>query len=544
MFIHDERCRITKRFGGAVAVGDVSVAVRAGEVHAIVGENGAGKSTLMRVLAGLLVPDEGTVRVHGHDVTGDARAALEAGVSLVHQELSLVPEMSVAENIMLGAFPARAGLISGKDLLGGAEAALREIGVSIDLREPVARLSVSLRQFVEIARAVARKPKVLILDEPTATLTPAETTYLLEMLRRLAAGGLAIVYISHRLPEVFGIGDRITVLRDGRHVDTRHAGDVPLDELVSLMVGRELQRDLQVVRNARPGEVVLSARGITAPRVHGVDLDVRAGQIVGLGGLVGAGRSELVRAVLGVDARTGGEVTVRVDGRVRRVGSYGSAVRSGIAYVPEERRTDGLALSLSVSDNIALPNRRALARAGVLNPRRQNAFATELASTGRPAPGDPGPPVGDTGGDVVPPARPGRAAARGDGPRRRGVRVVRAGVRRPRRGDHRPPRAEGQGRPVVAGERGGGLPAVQRRARAHRPGRVARRVPAARLGAGPGGGAGRAARAGGGDRGQGRAAPGPALPGRAAAAAGGAGRGSVSAAAPSSTARRSSPESR
>jgi ABC-type sugar transport system ATPase subunit len=370
---------ITKRFGGAVAVNDVSVSVRAGEIYALVGENGAGKSTLMRILAGVLTPDEGTVKIGGELVDGGTRAALDAGIALVHQELSLVPEMTVAENIMLGSFPTKSGVISSKAMIQRAGDALREIGVSIDLHEPVSRLSVSLRQFIEIARAVARKPRVLILDEPTATLTPAETDYLLQMLKRLAEGGLAIVYISHRLPEIFAICERVTVLRDGRLIDTVNTTDITPDALVDKMVGRELKRDLEVQRVSNPGEVVLSARGVTAPKVHGLDLDVRAGEIVGLGGLVGAGRSEFVRAMLGVDFRAAGEVTVNVDGQTRRVNSYQSAVHNGIAFVPEERRQDGLALTMSVSDNIALPNRDHLSRAGVISPDKQTAFAKELA---------------------------------------------------------------------------------------------------------------------------------------------------------------------
>jgi ABC-type sugar transport system ATPase subunit len=370
---------ITKRFGGAVAVNDVTVSVRAGEIYALVGENGAGKSTLMRILAGVLSPDEGLVKIDGQPIEGGTRAALDAGIALVHQELSLVPEMTVAENIMLGSFPTKAGMIHSKEMLEYAGAALREIGVSIDLHEPVSRLSVSLRQFIEIARAVARKPRVLILDEPTATLTPAETDYLLAMLKRLAEGGLAIVYISHRLPEIFAICERVTVLRDGRLIQTMEIGDTTPDALVDKMVGRELKRDLAVRRESDPGEVILSARGVTAPRVEGIDLDVRAGQIVGLGGLVGAGRSEFVRAMLGVDPRTGGEVSVNVDGKVRRINSFQSAVKHGIAFVPEERRHDGLALSMSVSDNIALPNRRELAKAGVISPGKQAAFAKKLA---------------------------------------------------------------------------------------------------------------------------------------------------------------------
>ncbi len=369
---------ITKRFGGAVAVDGVSVAVRAGEVHAIVGENGAGKSTLMRMLAGVLVPDEGRVLVDGAPIEAGTRAALDAGIALVHQELSLVPEMTVAENIMLGSFPSRSGMISSKEMQRFAAEGLREIGVEIDLNEPVSRLSVSLRQFIEIARAVARKPRVLILDEPTATLTPAETSYLLDMLRRLAGNGLAIVYISHRLPEIFSTCDRVTILRDGQVVDAMPIADITPQELVDKMVGRELERDLEVTRVSTPGDVVLSARGITAAGVNGIDLDVRAGEIVGLGGLVGAGRTELVRAILGVDPRTGGEVTVTEDGRVRRIGSYQSAVRNKVAYVPEERRTEGLALSMSVTDNIVLANRGELSRGGVFT-GKQAAFAQKFA---------------------------------------------------------------------------------------------------------------------------------------------------------------------
>jgi ABC-type sugar transport system ATPase subunit len=370
---------IVKRFGGVVAVNDVSVAVRAGEIHALVGENGAGKSTLMRILAGVIPPDEGEVRIDGHIVEGGTRNALDAGIALVHQELSLVPEMTVAENIMLGAFPASAGVIRTREMYAFAAAALEEIGIAIDLHEPVTRLSVSLRQFIEIARAVARKPRVLILDEPTATLTPAETTYLLDMLKRLAAGGLAIVYISHRLPEIFATCDQVTVLRDGRHVGSGAVKDTNPDALVDQMVGRELKRDLEIRRSARPGEVVLAARGVTAARVFDVDLDVRAGEIVGLGGLVGAGRSELVRAMLGVDPRSGGDVSVTVGEKTHRITSFQSAVRAGVAFVPEERRLDGLALTMSVSDNIALPNRKELANGGVIRPSAHARFAQRLA---------------------------------------------------------------------------------------------------------------------------------------------------------------------
>ncbi len=376
-----EATSVVKRFGGATAVDDVSVQVRAGEIYGIVGENGAGKSTLMRMLAGILTPTEGVVTVDGRPLEGGAKGAIEAGIALVHQELSLVPEMTSAENIMLGAFPTSYGFIKSKDLRKIANDAIEEIGVGVDLDERVARLSVALRQFVEIARAVARKPRVLILDEPTATLTPAETDYLLAMLQRLAGRGLAILYISHRLPEIFTICDRVTVLRDGRHIKTMDIGDTTPDDLVDQMVGGELKADLQVHRDVELGEVVLDARGVQAPGVNDIDLQVRAGEIVGLGGLVGAGRTELVRAILGVDPRTAGDVTITVAGETKRITSYQSAIDSGAAYVPEERRTDGLALTMSVVDNITLPNRGKLSTYGVLMPKQITPFAQELSES-------------------------------------------------------------------------------------------------------------------------------------------------------------------
>ena len=378
-----EAHHIVKRFGGVAAVDGVSIAVPPGEIHGLVGENGAGKSTLMRVLAGILRPDGGDVLVDGERLeAGSARSALEAGISLVHQELSLVPEMTVAENINLGFTPSRVGFIRRAEQRRIATEALQEIHVTVDLDEPIARLSVALRQFVEIARAVARKPRVLILDEPTATLTPAETDYLLDMLQRLAERGLAIIYISHRIPEIFRICDRVTVLRDGKHVETVEISETRPQDLVEKMVGRELELDLQSHREPTiPGDVVLSATGVRAAGVNGVDLEVRAGEIVGLGGLVGAGRTELVRAMIGADIRTAGDVTVTSGGSTKRISSYQSAIASGVAYIPEERRTDGLALTMSVSDNIALPNRRRLSRNGVLMTRAIAGFAKTLADT-------------------------------------------------------------------------------------------------------------------------------------------------------------------
>jgi ribose transport system ATP-binding protein len=311
----------------------------------------------MRVMAGVIPQDAGEVRVEGRVLEKGAKSSIDAGIALVHQELSLVPEMTVAENIMLGYAPTRLGFTNSKALNAIAQKALDEIGVSVDLNERISRLSVALRQFVEIARAVAREPQVLILDEPTATLTPAETDYLLEMLQRLASAGMAIIYISHRIPEVFKIGNTVTILRDGKQVFNSTLADTTPESVVDQMVGRELKADLQSRRTANPGEVVLDAQGIRAPGVNGIDLTVREGEIVGLGGLVGAGRTELVRAIIGADNRTGGHVTITRKGKSATITTYQSAIRNGVAYVPEERRTDGLALTMNVADNITLTNR-------------------------------------------------------------------------------------------------------------------------------------------------------------------------------------------
>jgi ABC-type sugar transport system ATPase subunit len=374
-----EAKNIVKSFGGVRAVDDVSVSVMPGEIHAVVGENGAGKSTLMRMLSGIETPNSGEIFIDGKVLEPSAKDALDSGISLVHQELSLVPEMTVAENIMLGSFPTTAGFTKRKEMRKVAADALQEIGVSVDLDERISRLSVALRQFVEIARAIARNPKVLILDEPTATLTPAETDYLLNMLERLAAQGLAIIYISHRIPEVFAICHNVTILRDGKLVSTKAVSDSTPSGVIDAMVGRELRLEMQSRRKSMPGEVVLSAKGIKAPRVNDVDLEVCAGEIVGLGGLVGAGRTELMRAIIGADNKTAGSVTILTGGKKRQINSYMSAMRNGIAYVPEERRVDGLAMTMSVSDNIYLPNRKDLANSGIVNRGKAAKVAKNLA---------------------------------------------------------------------------------------------------------------------------------------------------------------------
>ena len=330
----------------------------------VIGENGAGKSTLMRVLCGELRPDIGRVYLDAQEMQHGVQAARRAGIAIVHQELSLVSELTVAENICLEDPPTRFGFVRTRARRDLALAALERAGVELDPDQQVGNLALAARQFVEVAKALRRNPKVLILDEPTAALTPQETKQLHRLLRDLLKDGISLVYISHRLEEVLEISSRIVVLRDGRTVAELQAADTNPDALVSLMVGRELTQDLRVGRSAQRGQLLLRATGIRAPRVRDLGLELYAREIVGVGGIVGAGRSEFVRAMIGIDPRDSGHTEVMGNGRFREVRSYAGALASGISFVPEERRVEGITLDMSVSENLTLPSLRALSRFG------------------------------------------------------------------------------------------------------------------------------------------------------------------------------------
>jgi ribose transport system ATP-binding protein len=355
---------ISKAFPGVQALSAVSFAIRAGEVHVLLGQNGAGKSTLMKILCGAYRADAGELRQNGEPVAirspADARAL---GIAVIFQEFSLVPYLSVAENIFLGREPRGRfpGTIDHARMHAEAARLLGLLGLDLDTRLPVHTLGVAQQQLVEIAKALSQDARILVLDEPTSALSDRETERLFAVIRRLQEQGVAMVYISHRLPEVFEIGDRITVLRDGKCVATMGVGETSPDELVNLMIGRRI--DLQYTREYRtPGEVLLEARGLAASNgVADISLTVRAGEIVGLAGLVGAGRSEVARALFGADRVTGGEVLIL--GQPRH-GGPDRAVRMRAALIPESRKQEGLALIRTVSDNLVLAS---LAR---LFPRR------------------------------------------------------------------------------------------------------------------------------------------------------------------------------
>ncbi|RRO14963.1 sugar ABC transporter ATP-binding protein [Saccharopolyspora rhizosphaerae] len=342
-----------KRFPGVVAVDDVALEVLPGEVHVFAGENGAGKSTLMKVIAQVEQPSSGHVELDGVPVTFQGPgAARRLGVSMVHQEFALAPDLSVAENLFIGDEPGRGGWISRSAERRASRELLARVGLDVDPTRRVALLSTAEQQRVEIAKALAVEAKVLILDEPTASLTEREAQELFGIVRELTGQGIAVLYISHRLDEIFEIGDRVTVMRDGALVETSPVSELDEARLVQLMVGREVS-NLYPRTHQAPGEVRLEVEGLTrGDEVRDVSFEVRAGEIVGLAGLVGAGRTELARAIFGAEPPERGRITK--DGRELRVRGPADAIAAGIGYLTESRKTDGLAMQLGVDKNITM----------------------------------------------------------------------------------------------------------------------------------------------------------------------------------------------
>jgi ABC-type sugar transport system ATPase subunit len=369
---------ISKTFPGIRALSDVDLDVDAGEVHAIVGENGAGKSTLMKVLAGVYQPDAGTIELAGQTVRlADPIEARRRGIGMVYQELNLVPDLTVAENILLGSTPARFGLVDRRALRTQARAVLDELDARIDTDDLVGSLTVSQQQIVEIAKVYAARPAIVVLDEPTSSLSEHETQSLFRIIRRMTDAGLAVIYISHRLREVLDISQRVTVLRDGRLVETRPTEGISAGEMIRLMVGRDLT-DVFPKREVPIGDVVLEVTGLSrADEFTNISLTVRAGEILGLAGLVGAGRTEVARAIFGLDKSDTG--TVQIDGTEVKIRDPRDAVRAGIAYVPEDRKRDGIVPQLSIKDNISLAVLDRVSRSGWVKAGAERTLAKEKA---------------------------------------------------------------------------------------------------------------------------------------------------------------------
>jgi len=349
---------IGKTFPGVRALGDVGFAVRAGSVHGLLGENGAGKSTMMKILGGEYIPDEGELAIDGQvQHFRKAADAIASGVAVIHQELQYVPELSVMENLLIGRLPTRFGLVDRRKALAWTRQRLDALGVDLDPRAKLKQLSIGQRQMVEIVKAILRDAKILALDEPTSSLSHRETEVLFRLVRDLRAQGKAMIYISHRLDEIFELCDAATIFRDGRKVaDFDTLEGVTRDQLVQRMVGREIS-DIFGYRPREHGKVRLAVQGVTGRAVPTpVSFEVKAGEIVGFFGLVGAGRSEVMRVIYGADRRTAG--TVRVDGEPIKPTHIRDSIQHGLVFCPEDRKEDGIIGVRSVSENINISARR------------------------------------------------------------------------------------------------------------------------------------------------------------------------------------------
>ncbi len=369
-----EMRQICKSYPGVQALDGVDFDLCAGELHALVGENGAGKSTLVKILSGAVRPDSGTITLDGQTVSmNDPLHSRSLGIAIIYQELNLVPELSVGQNIYLGREPRRSGpfgaLIDWKQMYEQSQALLDSLGLAVDPRLQVNQLGIAQRQMVEIARALSESSRILILDEPTATLTDREIEILFDTVKTLKQKGVGIIYISHRLPEIYEIGDRVTVLRDGKLVRTQDVEGTEIGEIINMMVGREISQQFPREFNA-PGQEALQVKGVGP-----VSLVVRRGEIVGLAGLVGAGRTELAETVFGLRRRPG--CALFVNGQEVKPRNPAAAKEIGIALIPEDRRKQGLCTLLRVRENIAHACQEKLFPRGFIRPSVESRLAKE-----------------------------------------------------------------------------------------------------------------------------------------------------------------------
>ncbi|AEE95342.1 sugar ABC transporter ATP-binding protein [Mahella australiensis] len=344
---------IVKRFPGTVALSGVSLEIFKGEIHALVGENGAGKSTLMNIIGGVLQPDEGEIFWNGQKVHfADTRHAQEAGIGFVHQELSLCPDVSVAENIFMGRMPVKAGgMIDYDELYKRSSEILKMLNSNISPKKQLRKLNVGEQQIVEIAKALSLNCKLLILDEPTSSLTENEVEILFRLLRSLKSQDISVLYISHRLQEIFDLCDRVTVLRDGHYIMTRLVSEVTENDLIVSMVGRNIDA-MYPDKSEERGQLILKISDLShADDFKNVEFELYKGEILGFAGLIGAGRSEMARAICGIDPKDSGEVYV-YDQKLN-ISEYGDAIRNGIGYMTEDRKEQGLFLNLEVKKNIS-----------------------------------------------------------------------------------------------------------------------------------------------------------------------------------------------
>ncbi len=375
---------IHKEFPGVKALTDVTFSVRKGDIHALVGENGAGKSTLIKILSGVYKTSAGSVMFKGKEI--DVSSPLEAqvlGMSVVHQELKLVETLTVAENIFLGRprvrrFPGGVELVDWKKMLAEGRELLDRLKVSLDLNELVSRLSVAQKQIVEICKALSFNAELIIMDEPSATLTEKELDVLFGILKMLKEKGVTIIYISHRMEEIFKLADRVTILRDGHHIATLDVKDVNRKSLISMMVGRELENEYPK-QEVKSGGVLLEVKHISrGAKLHDISFSLKKGEILGIAGLVGAGRTELARAIFGADQRDSGEILI--EGKKVAVRDVSDAIKHRMALVPEDRKLQGLVLGMTVKENISIVGIDRITRRGILRRRLEKDLAMGFIS--------------------------------------------------------------------------------------------------------------------------------------------------------------------
>ncbi|MBQ6374114.1 MAG: sugar ABC transporter ATP-binding protein [Clostridia bacterium] len=345
---------VNKSFPGVKALTDVHFSLRRGEVHALVGENGAGKSTLMKILSGAYKRDSGTIEFDGRKVEiTSPKVAEQLGIAIIYQELNLIWRSSVAENVFLGRFPRKNGLIQWKQMYADAQALFDSFDIPMDVRQNVRSISIAQRQIVEIIKAVSINAKVVIMDEPTSSLTSHETEVLFRIIRTLKSKGIAVIFITHRLDEIYAICDRMTILRDGCYIGTRDVADITKSEMIAMMIGRELTQQYPQ-RNANIGDVVLEAKHFsdTRNRVKDVSFNARSGEVLGFAGLVGAGRTEVMRLIFGADPKSSGKLFI--DGQEVNIKDPRDAIRHKIGFLTENRKEEGLFLRTSVRVNTVM----------------------------------------------------------------------------------------------------------------------------------------------------------------------------------------------
>jgi ribose transport system ATP-binding protein len=371
---------VSKSFPGVMALNDVSFHLKSGEVLALLGENGAGKSTLVKILSGVYTKDCGTIRIFGRTVEDmNTKKAQELGIAIIHQELNMCAHLTVAQNIFLGRELTEYGLLSTQKMNAEAKKILASLNIDIDPEMVVGDLAVSKQQMVEIAKALSTNARVLIMDEPTSALTSKEIDDLFLIINKLKKEGCGIVYISHRLEELEHIVDRVTILRDGEYIKSMNYKETSLPEIISLMVGRDIKEKFPRVTCKR-GNKILEIRSLNAGRmVRNINLELYEGEIVGIAGLMGAGRTETTRAIFGIDPKESGEVIL--DGNAVKIEKPMDAIKQGIVLVPEDRKKDGLCTKLSIRDNIALPNLDILCKkSGVVSSKKEREMAAKAVT--------------------------------------------------------------------------------------------------------------------------------------------------------------------